>query len=54
MFVVCTDDDERYENGVSKEEEECYGWLEEIEVPENSHMDGIEYLGPEIIDDSRQ
>lgn len=27
-----------------------YGWLEEIEIPEESHMDGIEYLGPQIID----
>ncbi|KAK4787025.1 hypothetical protein SAY86_010858 [Trapa natans] len=28
--------------------EECYGWLEEIDLPENSHIDGIEYLGPPI------
>lgn len=33
-----------------KEEEEgrCYGWLEETEMPENSEMDGIEYLGPQV------
>ncbi|KAH7512886.1 hypothetical protein FEM48_Zijuj12G0137800 [Ziziphus jujuba var. spinosa] len=36
---------------VSKEEgEDCYAWLEEIEMPENSHMDGIEYLGPQVMD----
>lgn len=33
-----------------KEENESYGWLEEIEMPENSQMDGIEYLGPPIIE----
>lgn len=27
-----------------------YGWLEEIEMPEESEMDGIEYLGPKIFD----
>lgn len=32
--------------GEMKEENERYAWLEEIEVPENSEMDGIEYLGP--------
>ncbi|KAF7819252.1 plant cysteine oxidase 2-like [Senna tora] len=31
-----------------KEENGRYGWLEEIEMPENSQMDGIEYLGPPI------
>ena len=31
-----------------KEESDSYGWLEEIEMPENSRMDGIEYLGPQI------
>jgi len=35
-----------------KEENESYGWLEEIEMPENSQMDGIEYLGPPIIETS--
>ena len=29
-------------------EANVYWWLEEIEVPENSQMDGIEYLGPPI------
>ncbi|XP_022154504.1 plant cysteine oxidase 1-like isoform X2 [Momordica charantia] len=39
------------EMALTKEEEgESYGWLEEIEMPENSHMDGIEYLGPQIIE----
>ncbi|KAL2320499.1 hypothetical protein Fmac_029468 [Flemingia macrophylla] len=32
--------------GVAKEENDSYAWLEEIEMPENSEMDGIEYLGP--------
>ncbi|MED6145325.1 hypothetical protein PIB30_024078 [Stylosanthes scabra] len=31
-----------------KEECDRYGWLEEIEMPENSIMDGIKYLGPPI------
>ncbi|XP_020208760.1 plant cysteine oxidase 2 isoform X4 [Cajanus cajan] len=38
------------ENGKEKEENDSYGWLEEIEMPENSQMDGIEYLGPQIIE----
>ncbi|OMO67886.1 hypothetical protein CCACVL1_20242 [Corchorus capsularis] len=32
---------------VSEEEGDQFGWLEEIEVPENSEMDRIEYLGPQ-------
>ncbi|XP_021755989.1 plant cysteine oxidase 1-like [Chenopodium quinoa] len=32
-----------------KEGEQSFRWLEEIEMPENSEMDGIEYLGPKII-----
>lgn len=31
------------------DDEHSYRWLEEIEVPENSEMDGIPYLGPKII-----
>lgn len=38
------------ESGKVKEENDSYGWLEEIEMPENSQMDGIEYLGPPIIE----
>ncbi|KAK3198159.1 hypothetical protein Dsin_021574 [Dipteronia sinensis] len=38
------------ENSVTEKEGESYGWLEEIEMPENSHMDEIEYLGPQIND----
>ncbi|XVF42602.1 hypothetical protein PTKIN_Ptkin01aG0377200 [Pterospermum kingtungense] len=38
------------ETTVSEEESEDFGWLEEIEVPENSQMDRIEYLGPQIIE----
>lgn len=37
-------------NTVRKEEGDCYGWLEEVEMPENSKMDRIEYLGPQITD----
>lgn len=32
------------------EEEECFGWLEVIEMPEESEMDVIPYLGPQIVD----
>ncbi|XP_050370774.1 plant cysteine oxidase 1-like [Argentina anserina] len=39
-----------YSNTTVVEEEGDYGWLEEIEVPDNSEMDGIEYLGPGIIE----
>ncbi|WCJ43578.1 hypothetical protein M5689_024310 [Euphorbia peplus] len=31
-------------------EGERYGWLEEIEMPENSEMNLIEYLGPQIVE----
>ncbi|KAL0302408.1 UNVERIFIED_CONTAM: Plant cysteine oxidase 2, partial [Sesamum angustifolium] len=27
-----------------------YAWLEEIEIPEESEMDGIEYKGPQVFD----
>ncbi|KAF6174766.1 hypothetical protein GIB67_031290 [Kingdonia uniflora] len=37
-----------------KDEEHCYGWLEEIEMPKDLGMDGIEYLGPQIIEKSCQ
>lgn len=33
-----------------KDDEQTYGFLEEIEVPEQSKMNGIEYLGPRIIE----
>ncbi|KAG4396114.1 hypothetical protein GLYMA_19G115600v4 [Glycine max] len=32
--------------GEAKEENDSYTWLEEIEMPENSEMNGVEYLGP--------
>lgn len=38
------------EKSLEEKEGECYKWLEEIEMPENSHMDEIEYLGPPIHD----
>ncbi|KAF5475760.1 hypothetical protein F2P56_007535 [Juglans regia] len=38
------------ETTVKMEEADCYGWLEEIEMPENSEIDEIEYLGPQVIE----
>ncbi|XP_071690544.1 plant cysteine oxidase 2-like [Rutidosis leptorrhynchoides] len=35
---------------ISGEESERYWWLEEIEVPKESEMEGIEYMGPQIIE----
>ncbi|EEF36683.1 conserved hypothetical protein [Ricinus communis] len=35
---------------LTEEEGNSYGWLEEIEMPENSQMDGIRYLGPQIVE----
>ncbi|KVI00028.1 Cysteamine dioxygenase [Cynara cardunculus var. scolymus] len=35
---------------MSGEESERYWWLEEIEVPKESEMEGIEYMGPQIIE----
>ncbi|KAI3738433.1 hypothetical protein L2E82_28465 [Cichorium intybus] len=37
---------------MSGEERERYWWLEEIEVPKESEMEGIEYMGPQIIETS--
>ncbi|GJY17477.1 plant cysteine oxidase 2-like protein [Tanacetum coccineum] len=40
-----------YEQAVmSGEESKRYWWLEEIEVPKESEMEGIEYMGPQIIE----
>ncbi|GMI79032.1 plant cysteine oxidase 2, HYPOXIA RESPONSE UNKNOWN PROTEIN 43 [Hibiscus trionum] len=36
-------------DGERRRVSEGFGWLEEIEVPENAKMDRIEYLGPQII-----
>lgn len=33
-----------------KEDGGSYGWLEEVEIPEESEMDGIEYMGPQVND----
>ncbi|GAV88739.1 LOW QUALITY PROTEIN: DUF1637 domain-containing protein, partial [Cephalotus follicularis] len=38
------------ETPMTTEEGNCYGWLKEIDTPENSKMDGIEYLGPKVIE----
>lgn len=35
---------------INKEEAGSYGWLEEIETPEEAHMYGVCYLGPQIIE----
>ncbi|XP_014491217.1 plant cysteine oxidase 2 [Vigna radiata var. radiata] len=37
---------EKIGEGKEEKEKDSYAWLEEIEMPENSEMDGIEYLGP--------
>ncbi|XP_030453015.2 plant cysteine oxidase 2-like [Syzygium oleosum] len=34
----------------TKEDGKRFAWLEEIDVPENSQMDSIEYLGPQVIE----
>ena len=36
------------ETTVAKEEGDCYSWLEEVEMPRDSQMDVIEYLGPQV------
>lgn len=44
-----------YSNGeaaVTEGNGDCYGWLEEIEMPENSEMDKIPYLGPQVTETS--
>lgn len=33
-----------------KEDGGSYGWLEEVEIPKESEMDGIEYMGPQVND----
>ncbi|CAL0309671.1 unnamed protein product [Lupinus luteus] len=38
------------EIGEVKDENDYYGWLEEIEMSQNSQMDRIEYMGPPVID----
>lgn len=35
---------------IPEEDGNCYRWLEEIEMPKESEMDRIEYLGPKIIE----
>lgn len=41
------------EYAVATEKQECYGWLEEMAMPEGSGMDEIEYLGPQIDETGR-
>ncbi|KAJ6763168.1 PLANT CYSTEINE OXIDASE 2 [Salix purpurea] len=41
------------ETGLKKEEGGCHAWLEEIMVPENSLMTGVEYSGPQVDKRSR-
>jgi hypothetical protein len=47
--VLFYDADEE-EIGKVKDKNDSYALLEEIEMPENCQMDGIEYLGPPIND----
>lgn len=35
---------------MSEEERERYWWLEEIDVPKESEMEGIVYMGPQIVE----
>lgn len=35
---------------IDEEEAESYGWLEEIEMPDEAVMYGVHYMGPEIIE----
>ncbi|KAG5232847.1 2-aminoethanethiol dioxygenase [Salix suchowensis] len=41
------------ETGLKNEEGGCHAWLEEIMVPENSLMTGVEYFGPQVDKSSR-
>lgn len=52
LYLVCNITVADGETTVTTEEGDRYGWLEEIEVPENSQMDAIEYLGPQVIEPS--
>ncbi|XP_073135712.1 plant cysteine oxidase 2-like isoform X2 [Henckelia pumila] len=45
-FSVLSDGEEFFTE--VKNEGRGYGWLEEIEIPQESEMDVIEYMGPEI------
>ncbi|XAR69884.1 Cysteamine dioxygenase [Bertholletia excelsa] len=40
------------ETRATEEDSDSYGWLEEIETPKDSEMDGIEYLGPPVVETS--
>ncbi|KAF8396314.1 hypothetical protein HHK36_017929 [Tetracentron sinense] len=44
-----------FSDGASRmgKEDDCYGWLEEIEMPKDLKMDGVEYWGPPIIETRR-
>lgn len=41
------------EKMLNKEDGKCYRWLEEIEIPKESKMDRMEYLGPKIVEVSQ-
>lgn len=47
IFAVSVPDKEDTTK-VKEEVGSSYGWLEEIEIPRESEMDGIEYMGPQI------
>lgn len=34
----------------AEEDRDSYGWLEEIEIPEESKMDVIQYMGPQVVE----
>ncbi|RZS23536.1 hypothetical protein BHM03_00056488 [Ensete ventricosum] len=46
---------EHFSDGTTDEnggKDHCLGWLEEIDISEDLKMDGVEYLGPQVIDRS--
>lgn len=44
-FLEMTEEEDK---GVKEDNDASYGWLEEIEMPEESEMDVIQYLGPQV------
>ncbi|KAJ8484319.1 hypothetical protein OPV22_016804 [Ensete ventricosum] len=48
---------EHFSDGTTDEnggKDHCLGWLEEIDISEDLKMDGVEYLGPQVIDRRHQ
>lgn len=45
-LCFCTADREEFTK--TEDDGHRYGWFEEIEMPQESEMEGIPYLGPQI------